>query len=114
MHRLIFAASLGLLVISSVADAKVAASVPRHGGVACSMEAKMCPDGKTYVSRRGPNCEFAPCPDETTQPAPPPDDGTGTQAPNDPTNSTVPPAGEPGATGGDPDSEGMDDTGGKQ
>ena len=30
--------------------------------VACTMEAKLCPDG-SYVGRTGPNCEFAPCPD---------------------------------------------------
>ncbi len=30
--------------------------------VACTMEAKLCPDG-TAVGRVGPNCEFAPCPD---------------------------------------------------
>jgi hypothetical protein len=30
--------------------------------VACTQEAKLCPDGKTYVSRQGPKCEFAPCP----------------------------------------------------
>lgn len=29
--------------------------------VACTMEAKMCPDG-SYVGRIGPSCEFAPCP----------------------------------------------------
>lgn len=29
--------------------------------VFCTMEAKLCPDG-SYVSRTGPNCEFAPCP----------------------------------------------------
>lgn len=29
--------------------------------VACTMEAKLCPDG-SYVGRTGPNCEFAPCP----------------------------------------------------
>lgn len=29
--------------------------------VACTMEAKQCPDG-SYVSRTGPNCEFSPCP----------------------------------------------------
>ncbi len=33
-----------------------------NGKVACTMEAKLCPDGKTYVGRQGPNCEFAPCP----------------------------------------------------
>ncbi|HKC04735.1 MAG TPA: hypothetical protein VKC54_02600 [Patescibacteria group bacterium] len=28
---------------------------------ACTMEAKLCPNG-SYVGRTGPNCEFAPCP----------------------------------------------------
>jgi len=32
--------------------------------VACTMEAKLCPDGSA-VGRAGPNCEFAPCPDYT-------------------------------------------------
>ncbi|MBP7118721.1 hypothetical protein KBA63_01435 [Candidatus Woesebacteria bacterium] len=31
------------------------------GGVACTMEAFVCPDG-SYVGRTGPNCEFATCP----------------------------------------------------
>jgi hypothetical protein len=30
--------------------------------VACTEEAKLCPDGVTSVGRQGPNCEFAPCP----------------------------------------------------
>ncbi len=29
--------------------------------VACTMDAKMCPDG-SYVGRQGPHCEFAACP----------------------------------------------------
>jgi hypothetical protein len=29
--------------------------------VACTMEAKLCPDG-SYVGRTGPKCEFTPCP----------------------------------------------------
>jgi len=33
------------------------------GGVACTMEAKICSDG-TAVGRTGPNCEFAACPGE--------------------------------------------------
>lgn len=35
--------------------------------VACTMEAKMCPDGKTFVGRVGPNCEFAACPSPTVE-----------------------------------------------
>ena len=34
-------------------------------GTACTMEAKICPDG-SGVGRSGPNCEFAPCPDIKT------------------------------------------------
>ena len=30
----------------------------------CTQEVKLCPDGKTYVGRTGPRCEFAPCPGE--------------------------------------------------
>ncbi len=37
--------------------------VPPPGGTACTLEAKICPDG-SYVGRTGPNCEFAPCPGE--------------------------------------------------
>lgn len=36
--------------------------LPYEGGVSCSMEAKLCPDGSA-VGRGGPSCEFAPCPD---------------------------------------------------
>ncbi len=35
--------------------------------VACTMEAKLCPDGSA-VGRSGPNCEFAPCPGATANP----------------------------------------------
>jgi len=31
--------------------------------VACTLEAKLCPDGSA-VGRVGQNCEFAPCPSE--------------------------------------------------
>jgi hypothetical protein len=33
---------------------------PVQEGVACTMEAKICPDGSS-VGRSGPNCEFAEC-----------------------------------------------------
>jgi len=33
--------------------------------VACTQEAKECPDG-SYVGRTGPHCEFAACPSITT------------------------------------------------
>ena len=34
---------------------------PEPDGVACTLEAKMCPDG-SYVGRVGPDCQFALCP----------------------------------------------------
>lgn len=34
--------------------------------VFCTMDAKLCSDG-SYVGRTGPNCEFAPCPDDGTE-----------------------------------------------
>ena len=34
------------------------------GPVACTMEAKLCPDG-SYVGRSGPRCEFTQCPEVT-------------------------------------------------
>ncbi len=34
---------------------------PSPTPVACTMEARRCPDG-SYVGRTGPHCEFAPCP----------------------------------------------------
>lgn len=37
--------------------------------VACTMEAKQCPDG-SYVGRTGPSCEFAPCPGTPVSEAP--------------------------------------------
>lgn len=37
--------------------------LPPSEPVACTMEAKICPDGSA-VGRTGPNCAFAPCPGE--------------------------------------------------
>ncbi len=38
------------------------ASRNKPEGIACTMEAKICPDG-SYVGRSGPMCEFSKCPD---------------------------------------------------
>ena len=42
--------------------------------VACTMDAKLCPDG-SYVGRTGPNCEFK-CPCEGENPCPVPENAT--------------------------------------
>jgi len=36
-------------------------AIPQPDGVACTMDAKVCPDGQS-VGRTGPSCSFAPCP----------------------------------------------------
>lgn len=37
--------------------------LPKNNGIACTMEAKLCPDGSA-VGRTGPLCEFSKCPGE--------------------------------------------------
>lgn len=44
---------------------------PNPTPTACTQEAKQCPDG-SYVSRTGPNCEFAECPIQNPTPTPTP------------------------------------------
>lgn len=45
--------------------------VPTPNPIACTQEAKQCSDG-SYVSRTGPNCEFAQCPISNPNPTPNP------------------------------------------
>ncbi len=60
---LIFCAILLVAVIGgSFLYAKYKYQVPEY--TACTMEAKICPDGST-VGRSGPKCEFAECPPST-------------------------------------------------
>jgi hypothetical protein len=62
---------LKFLIIVAAAAAFVYYATPvfkrfaPNGGepVACTMEAKICPDGSA-VGRSGPKCEFAACPGE--------------------------------------------------
>lgn len=49
---------------------------PGPGGIACTMDAKLCPDGSA-VGRTGPKCEFAPCPGEEPPNVLPPKQGSG-------------------------------------
>ncbi|HQT83081.1 MAG TPA: hypothetical protein PLW99_02955 [Candidatus Paceibacterota bacterium] len=54
-----------VLIALWVVDTRTA---PAPAGQACSLEAKLCPDGSA-VGRVGPDCEFAPCPTATTTPS---------------------------------------------
>jgi hypothetical protein len=56
MSRIILFSFSFLFLFSLPAQALVAR-------VACTQDARQCPDG-SYVSRTGPNCQFAPCPGE--------------------------------------------------
>lgn len=38
--------------------------IPEPDTAACTMDVKICPDGKTYLGRIPPACEFAPCPEQ--------------------------------------------------
>lgn len=59
-------AILGKTAPSPSPTSTAAPSAPPEG-VACTQEAKLCPDG-SYVGRTGPNCEFSPCPESTANP----------------------------------------------
>jgi hypothetical protein len=54
-------AAVALLATGLVVASWFSAQQPR----ACTMEAKLCPDGSA-VGRIGPNCEFAPCPTDNS------------------------------------------------
>lgn len=56
-------AALGVLALAALVGYRENSLTirDRRPAVACTMEAKICPDG-TAVGRQGPNCEFAPCP----------------------------------------------------
>lgn len=52
-----------LLILAGIGYAAFSMGKENSGPkvVACSLDAKICPDGSS-VGRNGPNCEFAPCP----------------------------------------------------
>lgn len=60
---------LGSTIIEPVEDLRPVSGFPMGGlpdsesPVACTMDAKICPDGSA-VGRTAPDCEFAPCPGE--------------------------------------------------
>lgn len=65
---------LGIIGYGLSQKAHVPTPEPGPGPVACTQEAKLCPDG-SYVGRVGPNCEFAACPPVPT-PKPQPGEST--------------------------------------
>lgn len=66
MNKLIyFLIAIAVIIIAIAGGASWFFEKNQPQGIACTMEAKLCPDG-SYVSRTGPNCEFTPCPTATS------------------------------------------------
>jgi hypothetical protein len=61
MNKRILIAIFGVILLAG-AVYLVFEAITGNKQVACTMEAKLCPDGSA-VGRTGPNCEFAKCPD---------------------------------------------------
>ena len=53
----------GMIAAAVFGGVLAARSLTPTKQVACTLEAKLCPDGSA-VGRVGQNCEFAPCPSE--------------------------------------------------
>jgi len=69
--RLSIAATIvGMSLFATSAAARIVSSSSSSSEpMACTMEAKLCPDGETYVGRTGPNCEFETCPGASSAPS---------------------------------------------
>lgn len=69
---------LGLAAVAIIATAVVYTAdqlgsnptANTNAAVFCTADAKLCPDGVTYVGRQAPNCKFAACPGTNTNAAP--------------------------------------------
>ena len=68
MSKIFLLVVIAAVVISIGGSAYWYLSKPQPAQIACTQEAKLCPDG-SYVGRTGPNCEFAACPTPTPVPS---------------------------------------------
>ncbi len=62
---------IGIVFIATKSKTQTVFPAPQPQPVACTQEAKQCPDG-SYVGRTGPQCQFSACPigSVTTPPQP--------------------------------------------
>lgn len=59
-------AGIGVMLVGQQSESPLTPTpIPEEEQVACTMDAKICPDG-SYVGRQGPRCEFAACPGANT------------------------------------------------
>lgn len=79
IYAIVAAVAIAILGLAWFFMLKTQPSGTNPNMVACTMEAKICPDG-TAVGRSGPKCEFAACPSSPTSTAPttPPTNATST------------------------------------
>ena len=61
MNKTLAISILILIIVGGGLYFILQSGVNNQEGIACTQEAKLCPDG-SYVGRTGPNCEFAECP----------------------------------------------------
>ncbi len=60
---ILIVAIVGSIIVGIIiSQPKLRNKITEPEPIACTMEAKICPDGSA-VGRTGPNCEFAACPD---------------------------------------------------
>jgi flagellar basal body-associated protein FliL len=60
MNKFIYLIIIAVIVIVAAGGAYWYFFKTQPEQIACTMEAKLCPDG-SYVGRTGPKCEFTPC-----------------------------------------------------
>jgi hypothetical protein len=76
MFRSAFRIAFVLGGLAAACSSKKPSGPPESpGAVACTMDAKICPDGSA-VGRTGPNCEFALCVAAAAPPSEPAPDAT--------------------------------------
>lgn len=80
--------AIGIFVINQLTKnpSELPVNTPENEQVMCTQEVKLCPDGKTYVGREGPNCEFQVCP--TVEPEDASPSAEVKELPNNPTTET--------------------------
>lgn len=66
IYKIVIATVILLTITGAVTAYYFLSKTKQEEQVACTMEAKICPDGSA-VGRSGPMCEFAPCPSPKTK-----------------------------------------------
>ena len=68
IRKIVVLTIIGVLILGSASYGAYYWWPKNNKPVACTQEAKLCPDG-SYIGRTGPNCEFVPCPEQKSETA---------------------------------------------